>query len=73
MSLPGSFLLYVVVPILGYLALSVLLGYRLRHSQRWTTWGLVGVGVALLLGLVLLSAAILFLFLIYHPMDPPTS
>jgi hypothetical protein len=73
MSLQGSFLLYVVAPILGYLALSVLLGNRLRHSQRWTAWGLVGVGAALLLGLALLSAAALFLFLIYHPMDPPRS
>jgi len=71
MSLQASFLLYVVVPILGYLTLSVLLGHRLRQSQRWTTWGLVGVGIALLLGLVLLSAAVLFLFLAYHPMDPP--
>ena len=71
MSLQISFLLYVVVPVLGYLSLSVPLGYRLHQSQRWTTWGLVGVGVALLLGLVLLSAAVLFMFLASHPMDPP--
>jgi hypothetical protein len=69
MSLDASFLVYVLSPILLYIAATVWWLSRLR-SQGESVWGIMVMGVILLVVLGFLTVVLLICFLASHPMDP---